>query len=171
LETKICPTCGEEAPIVATRCKYCFHEFSDKRKRSSGLIALVVSLAIMAVVGAGVMYFVAFHQSVKQNVVVDEETQSIVWTTVRAGGTDSDRVAFDRIDHVDFTVGGSSAMWEVAVILDGGERRLLNASNEENLAGYAVQVARIIGKPLEENRKVRGFSKAWEKAAAESQTQ
>jgi len=95
----------------------------------------------------------------------------VVWTTVRADGTESDRVAFDRIERVDFTVGGSSAMWEVAVILTNGERRLLNASNEENLAGYAVQVARIIGKPLEENRKVRGFSKAWEKAAAESQAQ
>ncbi|MBN1335065.1 MAG: hypothetical protein JXB39_03795 [Deltaproteobacteria bacterium] len=170
METKICPSCGAEAPIVATRCKVCFHEFTDGRKRNTGFVVLVVSLAVMAIVGAGVMYYVAFHQSVKQNVVVDEETQSVVWTTVRADGTDADRVSFDRIERVDFTIGGSSAMWEVAVILEGGERRLLSASDEENLAGYAIQVARIIGKPLEENRKVRGFSKEWEKAAIESQT-
>ena len=56
---KECPSCGTMVPVSASRCKECFHDFDEAPKQSSGgPIFLLGSVALMAVVAAGVFYWI-----------------------------------------------------------------------------------------------------------------
>ena len=46
------PSCGSDVPTAATRCKECFFDFTEKRKRSIGPIVLMAAFAVMAILGA-----------------------------------------------------------------------------------------------------------------------
>lgn len=158
MSTKICPSCDAEVPASATRCKHCFYEFGGEgTKKKSGVMPFLIALAAMVSIGAGVMWYVLNHQAVKKNVVIDEETHSIVWTKVSAKGVETDRVIFDDVEKVEFVIGGSTSTYEVAVITDDGSRKMLRESSDTSLKGYAEHIAHVMEKPFEEVKKVQGF--------------
>ena len=97
MSTKDCPSCGAVVPVAAARCKHCFHDFSEKPKKNSGPLVLLGFLALMAIIGSGTLWYV-YTQRAQERIVVDEETQSIVITRKTASSTDTERVAFDRIE-------------------------------------------------------------------------
>ena len=47
MATKTCPSCGEDVPVVADRCKHCFHDFNEAPPKKSGLFGLMLLLAAM----------------------------------------------------------------------------------------------------------------------------
>ncbi len=163
LSTKTCPSCGEEVPTAATRCKNCFYEFTDEpKKKGAGIILLLGTIAAMVCVGAGVMYFILTEQAVKRNVVIDQETTSIVWTKTYADKTETDRLDFSQVKEVELIIGGQRATWEVNVITLGGDRKLLHQSNDNNLKGYADHVSNVMEKPLVEVRKLKDFDERFD---------
>ena len=58
MATKTCPSCGEEVPVVAARCKSCFYDFNEEPEQNkSGMMGLLVLFAAMAMVGMGVFWY------------------------------------------------------------------------------------------------------------------
>ncbi len=157
MSMKDCPSCGEVVPAAAARCKHCFHDFSEAPpKRSNGLVGLLGLLALMAVIGGGTLWFVQNRQA-SEKIVIDEETQSVIFTKKRASGTETDRLNFDEVAKVELLMGGSNATWEVALITLNEERRVLNLSDDGSLKGYAEHVSSVMDKPLVERNLARGF--------------
>lgn len=148
MEYKTCPSCGEEAPAQAPRCKHCFHDFSTPvKKSSSGLVGLLAVFALMAAIGAGVFWYAGARQA-QEYIVIDEETKSIIFTVQYADRKETDRLMFDQITDVELVKGGSAGTWEVAVHTLEGKRRTVRVSNDTDLSSYANKVASLVGKPL-----------------------
>ena len=84
-------------PKSADRCKECFHDFNEAPAQSSGgPIFLLGSVAAMAVVAAGVLWYVTSNP-VEEKILVDEETHSIVWTRRYRSGIETQRVLWQDI--------------------------------------------------------------------------
>jgi len=160
---KTCPSCGAEVPTAASRCKHCFHEFSadEGPKKSNGLILLAATIAAMVCVGAAAMWFIVHHQAVKRNVVIDQETASVVWTRTTSQGTETDRLPFADIKEIEFVIGGKRATWEVYAIQLDGDKKLLHQSSEATLEGYADHISHVMEKPLIEVRKMKNFDEQY----------
>jgi len=157
MSTKSCPSCAEEIPVAAPRCKHCFHDFSEEpAPKGKGLLGLLGLLAAMAVIGATTFWFVSGRAG-QENIVVDEETHSIVFTTKYSDRMETDRITFDEVANVELVMGGSEATWVVNVVTNTGERRALKLSDGQSLKGYAEHIAAVMDKPLVENSKARGF--------------
>lgn len=158
MATKDCPSCGAEVPAQAPRCKHCFHDFTEAPKKSgmSGLVGFLLMLAAMAIIGTATFWFVGQRQA-QERIVVDEETQSIVFTTKYADRTETDRVKFDDVAKVEVIMGGSNATWEVVVVTVDDQRRTINLSKDKSLKGYAEHVSAVMDKPLVEKSLARGF--------------
>ncbi|MEC7240093.1 MAG: hypothetical protein VXW32_02540 [Myxococcota bacterium] len=57
MQTKTCPSCQEEVPAGAFRCKSCFHDFDEvTEKKSSAFMTLLTLVSAMAVLASGVFY-------------------------------------------------------------------------------------------------------------------
>jgi len=160
---KTCPSCGAEVPTAASRCKHCFHEFGsdDVPKKSSGLILLVGTIVAMLCVGAAAMWFVVNHQAVKRNVVIDQETASVVWTRTSSQGTETERLPFQDIKELEFVIGGKRATWEVYAVKLDGDKKLLHQSDEGSLEGYADHLAHVMEKELVEVRNMKNFDEKY----------
>ena len=166
MATKTCPNCGAEVPLAATRCKHCFYEFEKSPKnRSSGLLLILGLVVAMVLSGAGVMYYLLNVQSVKRNVVIDQETHSIVWTRTYADKVETERLPFDDVVKVEHIFGGKDATFEVVVITTNGERKVLNQSDDAPLTSYAEHVAHVMDKPFLNIRKVKGFGEKYGKGS------
>ncbi len=163
MSKKSCPSCGAEVPSAASRCKHCFHEFAsdDAPKKSSGFIILLATVAAMVCVGAGAMWYIVNHQAVKRNVVIDEETASVVWTRTSSQGTETDRLPFAEIKELEFVVGGKKATWEVYAVQLDGDKKLLHSSSEGTLEGYADHISHVMDKPLVEVRNIKNFDEQY----------
>jgi len=160
---KTCPSCGAMVPTAATRCKHCFHEFGagETSKKSSGLMLLLGTIAAMLCVGAAAMYYVVNHQAVKRNVVIDQETASVVWTRTSSQGTETDRLPFAEIREIELVIGGKRATWEVYANTIGGEQKLLNSSHDGTLEGYAEHISHVMEKPVVEVRNMKDFDEKY----------
>ena len=164
MSKKSCPSCGAEVPSAATRCKHCFHEFGADEglpKKSSGLVLLLGTIAAMVCVGAAAMYYVVNHQAVKRNVVIDQETASVVWTRTSSQGTETDRLPFADIKEIEFVIGGKRATWEVYAVTQGGSKKLLHQSDEGSLEGYADHISHVMEKELVEVRNMKNFDERY----------
>ncbi len=147
MSTKECPSCGAEVPSAATRCKECFHDFSeDKAKGVNWLGPLFVlgTVAAMAVVGAVVLAFV-FMQPVEQRVLVDEDTRSVVWTTRYRTGTTTDRLMFDQVASVEHTA--HNGVFTITAITVTGDRKVITEA-EAPLDMQARLYAKMMEKPM-----------------------
>lgn len=157
MSTKSCPSCLEDVPAAAPRCKHCFHDFSEAPPRkSNGLVGLLGLLAAMAVIGAGTFWFVS-NRSAQENIVVDESTASIVFTMKYSDRMETERIGFDEVAQVELVMGGGEATWVVNVVTNDGERKAIKLSDDSSLKGYAEHIAAVMDKPLVENSKARGF--------------
>ena len=157
MATKTCPSCAAEVPVAASRCKYCFHDFTEAPpKKKSGLIGLAALLALMAIIGTGTLGYVYYYQAAERT-VVDQETKSIVITRTTATGTSTERVDFDSVVKVEHVMGGENATFEVVAVTSDGDRVIIKQSDEKPLKGDAEHIASVIGKPMEEVRNIKTF--------------
>ena len=158
MSTKTCPSCGEEVPAAANRCKECFHDFTeDAPAKTSGPIILLATLAAMAVVAA-LTFFVVSQRPLDQRILVDEETESVVWTTTYRTGPVTERLRWDeivKIEHVT-TSGGAH---EIIALTNTGDRKVIERSEGNPLRANAEHYAQVMEKPLDLIDNTRGFHK------------
>ena len=148
---KICPSCGSEVPEAATRCKQCFHDFSlptATRAKRTGPIAVLASVAAMAVVGALILMYVV-SRPVEERVLVDQDTRSVVWTRKFRGSIETDRLRFDEITKLEY-VRTADGGFEIAAIATDGTRHVIQEDPENDLRGEATAYAKLMDKPLAE---------------------
>lgn len=157
MATKTCPSCGEEVPVVAARCKSCFYDFNEEPEtRKSGTMGLLVLFAAMALVGMGVFYYL-HTQVAAERVVVEAETQTIIITRKSAAKTEATRIDFADVKRLEYVLGGETATYEIVAVTSDDNRYILKASNDTPLDGPAEQYARTVKKPLEQVKNVRTF--------------
>ena len=76
-----CPSCGNEIPVSATRCKYCFHDLSAdeaSNKRAGGVLVGVLLLVLVFVAAGFWTYNSVFDQEQLGNVTIDPKERRIV---------------------------------------------------------------------------------------------
>ncbi len=157
MATKTCPSCQAEVPVAASRCKYCFHDFTEAPpKKKSGLMGLAALLAAMAIIGTGTLGYVYYFQAAERT-VVDQETMSIVITRTTATNTSTERVPFERVVKIEHVMGGEKATFEVVAVTGDGSRYIIKLSDEGPLHGDAEHIASVVGKPMEEVRNIKTF--------------
>ena len=157
MDTKTCPSCGEQVPSVATRCKHCFYDFTEEpaKKGMSGLMGLLLLVAVLAVVGAGTFYWLS-GRNVTTKAVADEQARMIFITKKSVQGTSTESVDFDDVARIEYVVGGDRDTFEVAVITTDGRRVLYNYSDQA-IKGDAQTLSEMTGKPLTEINNIEGF--------------
>ena len=157
METKECPSCYADVPVVASRCKHCFHDFNEEPpKKSNNFIGLLVLLLILVAIGSGTFYYVS-HGMKSERILVDAETQSIVVTRTSGSGTTTERVNFVDIEKVEYVMGGETKTFEVVAVTSKGDRYLIQSSGDKPLKGHAEHIAAVIDKPLVEIRNIKTF--------------
>lgn len=158
MATKSCPSCGEEVPVVAARCKSCFFDFNEEPEaEKSGMMGLLVLFAAMALVGMGVFWYL-HTQVAAERVVVEEETQSIIITRKSAAKTEATRIPFSEVTRVEYVLGGDTAQYEIVAVGINGDRYVVQASDDSPLDGRAEHVARTMDKPFEKVKNVKTFA-------------
>ena len=158
MSTKTCPSCQAEVPSAAGRCKECFHDFTEVQTTKSGPMVLLAALAAMAVIGGGAAYMIA-QKPLDQRILVDEETQSVVWTTTYRSGPETIRVKWAdilKLEHVT----SSAGTHEIVAVSLGGDRHVIESSDEGSLRGNAEHYAKMMDKPLDLVDNTRGFHKS-----------
>lgn len=154
--TKTCPSCGEDVPVAAARCKECFHDFSSAPKRSAGPLALLAAVAGMAVIGAGTFWYIS-SQPLEEKILVDQETRSVIFTTHFRDGPKTDRLEWDNIAKLEY-VTTSGGKFEIAALTLDGERVIIQ-QGEKPMNGTAEHYSKLMDKPLEMVDNTRGFHK------------
>lgn len=158
MSTKDCPSCGSVVPSAASRCKHCFHDFTDApvKSGSAGLIGFLAMLVAMVGIGYGVFFFVN-ARAATENIVIDEESQSIVFTKTFQDRVETERIMFAEVAKVQYRIGGEDATFVVRLITNDGRQRNLKLSDEKQLTGYAKHVSAVLEKPYDEKNLRRGF--------------
>ena len=158
MSTKDCPSCGEMVPAAASRCKHCFHDFNDApvKSGSTGLIGFLVLLIAMVGIGYGVFFYVN-ARAATENIVIDEESSSIVFTKTFKDRVETERIMFGEVAKVEYRIGGEDATFVVRVYTLDGRERNLKLSDDKQLSGYAQHVAAVLEKPVTEKNLRRGF--------------
>ncbi|MCB9677862.1 MAG: hypothetical protein H6737_22365 [Alphaproteobacteria bacterium] len=153
---KDCPSCGAEVPASAKRCKECFHDFDTPATTASwaGPIALLVSLAGMVAVALITLLWIVM-QPQDQHTLVDQDSQSIVWTRTYVTGTTTDRVQFSDVSKIEYVM-HSSGGYEIVAVTSGGDRKQIQIS-ESPIQGEANKYAELMKKDLTIVDNTRGF--------------
>ena len=148
MSMKDCPSCGTSVPESATRCKECFHDFTEAPSRRSWIGPLLVlgSVAAMAIVGAITLMVVA-SAPVEERMLVDGDSQSIVWTRKYQTGIETERLPFAQVGRLEYVIETNG--FEVAAVTVTGDRHVL-VEDVSPLGSTAESYARIMGKPLEQ---------------------
>jgi hypothetical protein len=157
MATKTCPSCDADVPVVATRCKSCFFDFNEKPPaKSNGAMGLLLLFAAMGAVGLGVFWYLS-TQVATERVVVDEETQTIIITRKSSTKTEATRVAFGDVEKIEYLLGGGAGTYSITAVGKGGERHLIQASDDSPLQARAQHIAKTMKKPLDEVRAFKTF--------------
>jgi hypothetical protein len=145
-------------PEAASRCKHCFHDFNDAPLKSgtAGLIGFLGLLLAMVGIGYGVFFFVN-TRAATENIVIDEESASIVFTKTFKDRVETERIPFAEVAKIEYRIGGDDATFVVRVVTLDGRERNLKLSDEKQLGGYAQHVAAVIEKPVVEENLRRHF--------------
>lgn len=147
MSTKICPNCNAEVPGVAHLCKHCFHDFNVVLpKRKSPLFPVLLFLLGAALVSAGAYGYI-IDQNRVYTISLDEETQSIVFTTVYADGPQADRVYWKDVSNVEYVMNTSPRPFQVDVVTVKGER-FVYKQGDEPLDFAAQTLADTIKRPM-----------------------
>lgn len=147
MSTKICPNCNAEVPSVAHLCKHCFHDFHVVVPKKKSPLFTILFLAVgTALVSAGAYGYI-HSQNRMSKISVDEETESIVFTTTYADRTEADRVFWKDVSMVEYVKNTSPHQFEVVVVTQKGERHVYQAGNEP-LDYPAQQLADVIKRPM-----------------------
>lgn len=143
--------------MAASRCKECFHDFTEKPRRSSaGPIALLAALAAMAIVGGLTFWFLSSRPQ-DSRVLLNEETQTIDFISYY--GEDDvkvETVPWADVEHLEHLT-KSNGSFELAAHTTSGSRIVIERSADRPLLSKAEHYAATMDKPLEEISKARGF--------------
>lgn len=148
-----CPSCGNEIPVSATRCKYCFHDLTeDKESRKVGGVLVGVLLLALIFVAAGFWtYNSVFDQSQLGNVTIDPKERRVVLVYTSLGKEPTTRqIPFDKVSSVEMLASQNllaGNQYEVFLVLGDGEKVKIN-SGGESLEDYANTVAKHTSKSL-----------------------
>jgi len=149
-----CPSCGNEIPVGATRCKHCFHDLSveKEQKKAGGAIVGVLLLALIFVAAGFWTFQSVFDQTQLGNVTIDPKERRVVLVYTSLGEDPSTRqIGFEQVASVEmqagqYLMGGNH--YEVFLVLNDGEKVLINKSTEGRLEDYANTVAKHTNKSL-----------------------
>ena len=159
MKTKECPACHETVPSSASRCKHCWHDFTEVPKSSglmAGLVMMLVSMAGMAVVGSLVLLWLV-AQPIDERILVDADTESVIWTTRYRTHTDTERLRYSdvaQVEHVTLRTGGCEIRLKRT---DGSYKVLQEAAS--SLGSEARVYAEKMGKPFQMIDNTGGFHK------------
>ena len=161
MKTKECPSCGAEVPKSAFRCKHCFHDLDEDQNGGSsmvwaGPIALLVSFAAMAVVGA-ITLAVIVSRPLEERILVDQDTRSVIWTTQYRTGITTDRLMWSDITRLEYVTRSNGTFCVRAVTTDGSQRVIHEGLGP--LTSEANQYAQLMDKDLAVIDETTGFHK------------
>lgn len=153
---KECPSCGTMVPASATRCKECFHDFTAVPvvRTNGGPILLLVAAAAMAIIGAGMLWYVT-GKPLEERILVDEETHSVIWTRKYRSGIETERLAWSDVAKLEYAI-LASGRFEIAAIGRKGERYIIQEAGS-SLKSEANHYAQMMEKPLDIVDSTRGF--------------
>ena len=148
MSDKTCPSCGEEVPSVAKRCRECFHDFTAEPVKSGSNAPLMFLgfLAVMSVLGAATLGVITSFPVSAPIVQVDGRTKYIISTTQYVSGIRTDRVSFNEVQEVHHIIVGNGFFEVRAIRNDGGQVLLSKA--KKSMKGNAEQYADVMGKPF-----------------------
>jgi len=144
---KTCPSCGTEVPQAAVRCKSCFHDFTEVKKSGGSPLMLLGAAAVIVMIFAGTFYAVS-QRPLESHTLVDEASQSIIWTTRFRDKTATDRVSFNDVIRLEYSV-NDEGDFEIVALTTDAERKVIAVSEGRPILQKAQQYSDMIGKPLE----------------------
>lgn len=156
MSEKTCPSCGTDVPVVAKRCKECFHDFTAEpvKTNANAPLLLLGFLGVMATLGAITLGVITTFP-LDQKIQVNGESGYIITTTQYVSGVSSDRVAFSNIAAVEHVIVGNGTFEVAAIRTDGG--RVLIEKSKKSRRGVAEKYATVMGKPFTEVDNSTGF--------------
>lgn len=147
MSTKICPNCNAEVPSVAHLCKHCFHDFHVVVPKAKSPLFPILLFAVGSALVSAAAYGYIHNQNKAYNISIDQETQSMVFTTVYADRTVADRVYWADIRTIEYVKNASPRPYEVAVITKDG-RRFIYQQGDDMLDFIAEDLSRKLDRPL-----------------------
>lgn len=165
IQMKSCPSCGEDVPESAFRCKHCWHDFEEEQSSSIAVpvLALCSAFAFLSVALAVVLGVMTTFPS-DQRVTVSQETQAIVFTSQYSWGLSTDTLRFADIDELHHVVTNSGRYQIVAKLKSGSDRILLD--EDRSLKSTTASWASAMDLSWKEDNQARaalGFKEAQEK--------
>ena len=142
MQTKTCPSCQEEVPSGAFRCKSCFHDFDEvTEKKASAFMTLLTLVSAMAVLASGVFYL----SSQKPSEIVtrlSEENQAVIRMEMTASGLQIEHADFSDITRVEHSNDGS----EYRVVVHTSSNAIEFQSGTYPLGDAAKDIYEVIKK-------------------------
>ncbi len=147
MNTKYCPNCNAEVPSVANLCKHCFHDFNLTVPRKKSPLFTLLFLAVGTALVSAMAYGYIYNQNKTYKISLDQETQSIVFTTRYADRTEADRVYFKDVSAVEYVKNAQPRPFEVGVVTVKGIRYVYE-QGDDPLEYQAQQLADLVKRPL-----------------------
>ena len=142
MATKTCPSCQEDVPNEAYRCKSCFHDFDAVSEKKAGLMMTLLTLiSAMAVLASGVFYL----SSQKPSEIVtrlSEENQAVIRMEMTASGLQIDHADFSDITRVEHANDGS----EYRVVVHTSSNEIEFQSGTYPMGDAAEEIYNVIKK-------------------------
>ena len=152
-----CPVCNNEVPLGAPRCKHCFSDLAaywdgSSRKKTRGPLIGVTLLLLLFLAAGFWVYYSVFNRTQLGLVTIDPELERIVlvYTSTNAEPT-TNQIRFGEVASIEMEAGAyflGGNHWSVYVVTTGGERVLVNRSEEVPLESYANNIAQHTNKQL-----------------------
>lgn len=147
MSTKICPHCNAEVPSVAHLCKHCFHDFNVVVPKKKSPLFTVLFLAVGTALVSAMAYGYIHSQNKTYKISLDQETQSIVFTTRYTDRTEADRVFWKDVSMVEYVKNTSPRPFEIAIVTTKGARYTYQQGDEQ-LEYQASQLSDMIKRPM-----------------------
>jgi ribosomal protein L40E len=147
VNVKNCPNCNAEVPSVANLCKHCFHDFNVVVPKKKSPLFTLLFLAVGTALVSAIAYGYIYDQNKTSKISLDQETESIVFTTRYADHIESDRVFWKDVTTVEYVKNTQPRPFEVAVVTTKGERFVFE-QGDDPLDYQAQQLADTIKRPL-----------------------
>ncbi|MFZ5478139.1 MAG: hypothetical protein ACOZNI_15335 [Myxococcota bacterium] len=147
VNSKVCPNCNAEVPQIANLCKHCFHDFNMVVPKKKSPLFTILFLAFGCAIVSAMAFGYIHSQNRTFKISVDQETESIVFTTKYADRTEADRVFFKDITNVEYAKNTQPRPFEIAIVTTKGARYVYQ-QGDDPLDFQAQQLAELLDKPL-----------------------
>jgi predicted nucleic acid-binding Zn ribbon protein len=105
--TKTCPSCHEDVPTGAYRCKSCFHDFNVVVEKKAGALMTLLTLVSAMAVLASVTFYVSSQKPSEIVTRLSEENQAIISMKMTSAGLELETAYFNEISKVEHVNNGS----------------------------------------------------------------